>query len=151
MLDSIKNKVTQGSKSFSLTLSNQMVLGLIFTILPIVLGGGYYTVTLYNQMLSTIDKVKVVNTLEDRLISLEERMKSVNERYLELMTQNVKLQDKASEAAALSRETSAVAKGSQREVEATLNAIRNEINAEMDNIKDQMKALKKATTNPLGV
>lgn len=102
-------------------------------------------------MLSTINKVKIVNTLEDRLISLEERSKIASERYLELITQNVKLQDKASEAAALSRETSAVAKGSQREVEATLNAIRNEINAEMDNIKDQMKALKKATTNPLGV
>ena len=101
-------------------------------------------------MLSTIDKVKVVNTLEDRLISLEERMKSVNERYLELMTSNIRLQEKASDALANSRETKAVSTGNTREVEAALLSIRSEVAGQLSAVEDRMKALQRATTNPLG-
>ena len=101
-------------------------------------------------MLSTIDKVSIINEVEDRLLSLEEKQKVANERYMELMTNNVKLQDKASDAIVLAKEASATAKGTQREVEASLNAIRNEVKAELESVKDKMNALKKATTNPLG-
>lgn len=133
------------NKTFSLTLSNQMIIRLALIALPIIGGGAYYTITLYNQMLSVIDSYD-----ESRIEALEHQMKTQQERYLELMTNNVKLQDKASDAYVLGKEASATAKASQREVEASLNAMRNEVKAELESVKDKMKALQKATTNPLG-
>lgn len=96
-------------------------------------------------MLSVIDSYD-----ESRIEALEHKMQVQQERYMELMQSNVKLQDKASDAYVLAKESAAVSKASQREVEASLNAMRNEVKAELESVKDKMNALKKATTNPLG-
>jgi gas vesicle protein len=96
-------------------------------------------------MLSVINKFDYT-----KIEILEEKLDQQQQRYMELMTNNVKLQDKTSDAYVLAKESSAVAKGTQREVEASLNAIRNEVQAELDSVKEKMKALQKATTNPLG-
>ena len=92
----------ENNKTFSLTLSPQVILGIILTALPII-GGGQ----------------------QERIASLQDA--------------SIRMQEKSSDALASSREAQALAKGN------TL-----EINSAITSMQEQMKALRKATTNPLG-
>ena len=80
---------------------------------------------------------------------LEQQLDDQRERYVELMQTNIRLQEKASEAIALSREAKALSSGTSREVEASLSSIRSEVKSQIDGVNDKMRALQKATTNPL--
>ncbi len=96
-------------------------------------------------MVSVIEKFDYA-----KVVSLEEQLNDQRERYVELMQTNIRLQEKASEAIALAREAKAVSSGTAREVEASLSSIRSEVKSQIDGVNDKMKALQKATTNPLG-
>jgi hypothetical protein len=96
-------------------------------------------------MVSVIEKFDY-----QKVVSLEEQLNDQRERYVELMQTNIRLQEKASEAIALAREAKAVSSGTAREVEASLSSIRSEVKSQIDGVNDKMKALQKATTNPLG-
>jgi hypothetical protein len=132
------------NKTFSLTLSSKTMLTLVLAALPIIGGGAYYGITLYNKMLSVINKFDYT-----KVVMLEEQLNDQRERYVELMQTNIRLQEKASEAIALAREAKAVSSGTSREVEAALSSIRNEVKSQIDGVNDKMRALQKATTNPL--
>ena len=95
-------------------------------------------------MLSVINKFDA-----NKVILLEEQLSEQRERYVELMQMNVRLQEKASEAIAQAREAKAVSTGTAREVDASLTSIRSEVASQIDAVNDKMKALQKATTNPL--
>jgi hypothetical protein len=95
-------------------------------------------------MLSVINKFDYT-----KVVMLEEQLNDQRERYVELMQTNIRLQEKASEAIALAREAKAVSSGTSREVEASLSSIRSEVKSQIDGVNDKMKALQKATTNPL--
>jgi hypothetical protein len=101
-------------------------------------------------MLSTIEQTKGISTINKRVASIEIKLEAQQERYLELMTSNIRLQEKASDALANSRETKAVSTGNTREVEAALLSIRSEVAGQLSAVEDRMKALQRATTNPLG-
>ena len=93
----------------------------------------------------------VINKFDaNKVIMLEEQLNEQRERYVELMQTNIRLQEKASEAIALAREAKAVSSGTSREVDAALSSIRSEVKSQIDGVNDKMKALQKATTNPLG-
>jgi len=132
------------NKTFSLTLSSKTMLTLVLAALPIIGGGAYYGITLYNKMLSVINKFDYT-----KVVMLEEQLNDQRERYVELMQTNIRLQEKASEAIALAREAKAVSSGTSREVEASLSSIRSEVKSQIDGVNDKMRALQKATTNPL--
>ncbi len=89
-------------------------------------------------MTSTIEEVKKMSNVETRITLLEDRVKNADNRMIELAMSNNRAYEKASEAFAASKETSAITKGSQREIDVSLNAVREE-----------MKALRKSTINPL--
>ena len=89
-------------------------------------------------MTSTIEEVKKMSNVETRITLLEDRVKAADNRMIELAMSNNRAYEKASEAFAASKETSAITKGSQREIDVSLNAVREE-----------MKALRKSTINPL--
>jgi hypothetical protein len=95
-------------------------------------------------MLSVINKFDYT-----KVVMLEEQLNDQRERYVELMQTNIRLQEKASEAIALAREAKAVSSGTSREVEASLSSIRSEVKSQIDGVNDKMRALQKATTNPL--
>jgi len=86
---------------------------------------------------------------ESKVQALEIQLKAQQERLLSIQDSNIRINEKASDAIATARETSALAKGSQREVEASLTSIRSEVKAQLEGLNDRMKALQKATTNPL--
>ena len=132
------------NKTFSLTLSSRTMLTLVLAALPILGGGAYYGITLYNKMLSVINKFDYT-----KVVMLEEQLNDQRERYVELMQTNIRLQEKASEAIALAREAKAVSSGTSREVDAALSSIRSEVKSQIDGVNDKMRALQKATTNPL--
>ena len=96
-------------------------------------------------MLSVINKFDA-NKIEQIQGALDDQ----RERYVELMQTNIRLQEKASEAIALAREAKALSSGTSREVEATISSIRSEVNSQINAVNDKMRALQKATTNPLG-
>jgi hypothetical protein len=87
---------------------------------------------------------------ESKVQALEIQMKSQQERLLSIQDANIRTNEKASDAIALARETSAMARGSQREVEASLGSVRSEVKAQLDGLNTQMKALQKSMTNPIG-
>jgi hypothetical protein len=95
-------------------------------------------------MLSVINKFDYT-----KVVMLEEQLNDQRERYVELMQTNIRLQEKASEAIALAREAKAVSSGTSREVEASLSSIRSEVKSQIEGVNDKMRALQKATTNPL--
>lgn len=157
---------SEDSKTFSLTLSPQMILGLILTVLPVIAGSAYAGITFFNKMQDTIEAVDSAKPYDDTELRelakrLEVEMKSVKERQLATAEQAVRVAEKASDAIALARETSAVSRGSAaetkavldaqgREVNAKLSQLKNEIDGAVANLRTEMNALKRATTNPLG-
>jgi hypothetical protein len=124
----------QETKTFSLSLSPQMILGIILTVLPIIGGSAYLVITKYNQVDS------VINDFDPAKIqALELQLKAQQERIASLQDASIRMQEKSSDALASSREAQALAKGNTME-----------INAAITSMQEQMKALRKATTNPLG-
>lgn len=122
------------NKTFSLSLSPQMILGIILTVLPIIGGSAYLVITKYNQVDS------VINDFDPAKIqALELQLKAQQERIASLQDASIRMQEKSSDALASSREAQALAKGNTME-----------INAAITSMQEQMKALRKATTNPLG-
>lgn len=136
---------TQQNKTFSLTLSSQMILGIVLTVLPIIGGISYMGITLYNDMVSVIDSYD-----ESKIKEIDLRLSSQQNRILEIMERAIITQEKASDALALAKVVEAESNGNIREVEATLTSIRSEIEANLEGIRAEMKALRKSTTNPLG-
>ena len=90
-------------------------------------------------MVSTIESVKGLEDIQTRINTLEVQSKSQQERIASLQDASIRMQEKSSDALASSREAQALAKGN------TL-----EINSAITSMQEQMKALRKATTNPLG-
>lgn len=129
---------TQENKKYTLNLSSQMILGIILSVLVPTSGAVYYGITLFNDLTLTIEEVKKMSNVETRITLLEDRVKNADNRMIELAMSNNRAYEKASEAFATSKETSAIIKGSQREIDVSLNAVREE-----------MKALRKSTINPL--
>jgi len=127
------------NKTFSLTLSPQMILGLILTALPIIGGGAYLAITRYNEAVSAIEEVKGIGDMKSQITTLELQVKTQQDRIEALQDASIRMQEKSSDALASSREAQALAKGN------TL-----EINSAITSMQEQMKALRKATTNPLG-
>ena len=74
-----------------------------------------------------------------KIQALEIKLKAQEDRVISLQDSMIRIQEKSSDALALGREALAIAKGNT-----------NEINAGITSMNEQMKALRKATTNPLG-
>lgn len=158
-------KIMSETKQYSLAISSQMILGIVLAAVPVIGGGAYASITFYNKMVSTIDAVDSAKPYDDtelreQVQTFAIEMKSVKERQLATAEQAVRIAEKASDAIALARETSAIAKGSSaetkavldaqgREINAKLSQLQNEINNAVSNLRTEMNALKRASTNPL--
>jgi hypothetical protein len=163
---------TEEPKTFSLSLSPQMMLGLILTALPVIGGGAYAGVTFYNKMTETIEAVDDYKPYDDTALrekvqAFEIEMKSVKERQLSIAEQAVRIAEKASDAIALSRETKAIASGAaaegaamsretkasvesmNREIQTKLAALKQDLDSTAASLRSEMNSLKRATTNPL--
>jgi hypothetical protein len=153
---------SEDNKTYSLTLSPQMILGLILTVLPVIGGSAYAGITFFNKMQDTIEAVASYKPYDDtefkeKVKTFEIEMKAVKERQLAIAEQLVRISEKVSDTTALARETKAIAQGSatenaaqSREVQARLNALKQDVDNTAANLRIEMNTLKRATTNPLG-
>ena len=150
------------NKSYSVSLSSQMILGLLVTFLPIIGGAAYTGINFWSKMNKTIESVEKFKPYDDADIrelvtKFEIEMKAVRERQQAIAEQAIRVTEKASDAIALARETKAIAAGAAsenaamaREVQARLTALKQDIDSSASALRAEMGVLKRATTNPLG-
>jgi tryptophanyl-tRNA synthetase len=127
------------NKTYSLTLSSQMILGIILSVLVPIGGAVYYGITLFNDLTGTIEEVKKMSSVETRIIVLEDRSRTTERQLVDVMMSNNRSLEKANEAYGKAIEANSVAKSSQDKITDTVA-----------NVKDEMKQLRKAMINPLG-
>ena len=163
---------TEDNKTFSLSLSPSMMLGLILTALPVIGGGGYAGVTFYNKMIETIEAVDDYKPYDDtefreKIQAFEIEVRALKERQLAIAEQAVRIAEKSSDAIALARETRAIAQGAaaegsalsretksvvesaNREIQTKLAALKQDLDSTAASLRAEMNALKRATTNPM--
>ena len=133
------------NKEFLWGLSLKQIFMIASTLIALVATPVYYAITKFNSINDIID-----NYDASKIQALEIQLKAQQERLLAIQDSSIRINEKASDAIALARETSAVAKGSQREVEASLGSVRSEVKAQIEGLNTQMKALQKSMTNPIG-
>jgi predicted nucleic acid-binding Zn-ribbon protein len=126
------------NKTYSLTLSSQMILGIILSVLVPIGGAVYYGITLFNDLTSTIEEVKKMSGVETRITVLEDRSKSTERQLVDVMMSNNRALEKANEAYGKAIEANSIAKGTADKVVDTVS-----------NVKEEMKQLRKAMINPL--
>jgi tryptophanyl-tRNA synthetase len=127
------------NKTYSLTLSSQMILGIILSVLVPLGGAVYYGITLFNDLTGTIEEVKKMSSVETRIVVLEDRSRTTERQLVDVMMSNNRALEKANEAYGRAIEANSVAKSSQDKITDTVA-----------NVKDEMKQLRKAMINPLG-
>jgi ABC-type Na+ efflux pump permease subunit len=147
----------------NLSVTIRLIVGLI------VAGGGsgiWYVVTFINDSKDSIEFVKNFkpyddNDLKRSIIEKNASLEQENTRLraevsaaqsalVQASTQLSRVQEKASEAAVASTEAKTIAQGTARETQAMLGSIREEMKTTREGLEAKMKALQRATTNPLG-
>jgi uncharacterized protein YlxW (UPF0749 family) len=153
---------SDGSKTFSLTLSPTMVIGGLLATISALGSGGYYGVTLYNRAMTAIESVEAFEQYNDsdlktRINTLEIELKSAKERQLATADALIRISENLTNAVALARESQSTAKSAvvsaesvNREVQTRLDAIKKEVDSTVAQLRNEMAGLKRATTNPLG-
>lgn len=137
-------------KNISLNFSSKTIAQIIIFATPIILGLGYGGVTFYNKMVDTIEAAEGLGSIKNDIREMKVQIQSIKERQMESLEGNIRLQEKASDAIALAREASSIAKSTQRELEATTQATKSEVQTSIKAVEDKLDVIKKAVTNPLG-
>lgn len=160
------------NKTYSVSLSSQMILGLIVTFLPIIGGAAYSGIKFWGKMEKTIEAVEKFKPYDDtefreKIQAFEIEVKSLKERQLAIAEQAVRIAEKSSDAIALARETRAIAQGAAteaaassrevkasvesqaREVQTKLAALKQDLDSTAAALRAEMAVLKRATSNPL--
>lgn len=163
---------SEDNKTYSVSLSSQMILGLIVTFLPIIGGAAYSGIKFWGKMEKTIEAVEKFKPYDDtefreKIQAFEIEVKSLKERQLAIAEQAVRIAEKSSDAIALARETRAVAQGAAteaaassrevkasvesqaREVQTKLAALKQDLDSTASALRAEMNVLKRATSNPL--
>jgi hypothetical protein len=154
--------------SFS-TLSPKAILVTLSIILPAIAGTAYVGITTYNRIIAATEAIesakpyddaeikKAISNLEKIDAETKTEIDAINNVLLSNAQSSARLseslaraQEKASDASGTATEAKAIANGTTRETQAALQSIREEVKATRDGMDAQLKALKRATTNPLG-
>lgn len=163
---------SEDNKTYSVSLSSQMILGLLVTFLPLIGGAAYSGIKFWGKMEKTIEAVDKFKPYDDtefreKIQAFEIEVKSLKERQLSIAEQAVRIAEKSSDAIALARETRAVAQGAAtesaassrevksavesqaREVQTKLTALKQDLDSTAAALRAEMNVLKRATSNPL--
>lgn len=101
-------------------------------------------------MNDTIEAAEGLGSIKNDIREMKVQIQNIKERQMESLEGNIRLQEKASDAIALAREASSIAKSTQRELEATTQATKSEVQTSIKAVEDKLDVIKKAVTNPLG-
>ena len=147
--------------SFSAT-----ALAIVFSILAAAGGTIYVGITTYNRVIAATEAIEGYKpyddndlkramleknaTLEAENVRLRTEVDTAKSALLQASTQLARVQEKASEAAIAATEAKTISQGNARETQAMLASIREELRTTKEGLEAKMKALQRATTNPLG-
>ena len=142
-------------------------IAIIFSVLAACGGTIYVGITTYNRVIAATEAIEGYKpyddndlkrnmleknaALEAENVRLRTEVDTAKSALLQASTQLARVQEKASEAAVAATEAKTVAQGTARETQAMLNSIREEVRTTKEGLEAKMKALQRATTNPLGV
>lgn len=126
----------------------------------------YVGISTYNRVIAATESIEAYkpyddNDLKRTIMEKNAALEQENARLraevsaaqgalVQASSQLARVQEKASEAAVASTEAKTIALGTQRETQAMLSSIREEIKSTREGLEARMKALQKATVNPLG-
>jgi hypothetical protein len=146
-------------------------------LLTLLLAGGgstiWYVVTFFNDSQATIEFAKNYKPYDDAAVKelitktnteiltrnaaleqenakLRAEVAAAQSALVQAAGQLARVQEKASEAAVSATEAKTISLGTQRETQAMLTSIREEVRTTKEGLEARMKALQKATVNPLG-
>lgn len=100
-------------------------------------------------MNETIEASQGLGQIKKDINEIQIQLTSIKERQVESLNSSIRLQERASEAYALSKESIALSKATQRETQAISNAIQSEVDTKLQALNDKLEVIKRATTNPL--
>jgi hypothetical protein len=134
----------------------------IFGVLAPISGTIYIGITTYNRVIAATESIEAskpyddselkaeVNALKVQLSAQQSSVNTVKDSMVTTSNQLVSMQEKVSNAIGTANEAKAITNGNVRETAASLLGVREEMKATRDSIEAQLKALKRATSNPLG-
>ena len=141
-------------------------LAIVFSILAAAGGTIYVGITTYNRVIAATEAIEGYKpyddndlkramleknaTLEAENVRLRTEVDTAKSALLQASTQLARVQEKASEAAIAATEAKTISQGNARETQAMLASIREELRTTKEGLEAKMKALQRATTNPLG-
>lgn len=141
-------------------------MAIIFSVLAATGGTIYVGITTYNRVIAATESIEgykpyddneLKRTILEKNAALEQenaRLRAAQDAsqaaLVQASGQLARVQEKASEAAVAATEAKTVAQGTARETQATLGSIREEMKTTREGLEAKMKALQRATTNPLG-
>ena len=141
-------------------------LAIIFSVLATCGGTIYVGITTYNRVIAATEAIEEYKPYDDNELkrsileknsSLEQEnarlraeVSAAQNALVQASSQLARVQEKASEAAVAATEAKTVAQGTARETQAMLASIREELKTTKEGLEARMKALQKATVNPLG-
>jgi len=141
-------------------------IAIIFSILAACGGTIYVGITTYNRVIAATESIEAYKPYDDNDLKrsimeknavleqentrLRTEVDTAKSALLQASSQLARVQEKASEAAVAATEAKTVAQGTSRETQAMLASIREELKTTKEGLEAKMKALQRATTNPLG-
>jgi chromosome segregation ATPase len=150
---------SEETNNISFNLSPTLMWSILGIALSTLSTGGYFAITKYNQITELVDNYSPYNDaelrrqlagLEAKLAGLESSVNGAKDAMVQTSNQLVSVSDKASIAKGEAMEAKAISNGSAREMQAALAGVREETKSMREGIEAKMKALQRATTNPLG-
>jgi soluble cytochrome b562 len=150
------------AKESYLNYSPKTLLLVIFGVLAPISGTIYIGITTYNRVIAATEAIEAskpyddaelkaeVNALKVQLSAQQSSVNTVKDSMVTTSNQLVSMQEKVSNAIGTANEAKAITNGNVRETAASLLGVREEMKATRDSIETQLKALKRATSNPLG-
>jgi hypothetical protein len=150
------------AKESYLNYSPKTLLLVIFGVLAPISGTIYIGITTYNRVIAATEAIEAakpyddselkaeVNALKVQLSAQQSSVNTVKDSMVTTSNQLVSMQEKVSNAIGTANEAKAITNGNVRETAASLLGVREEMKATRDSIESQLKALKRATSNPLG-
>ena len=144
-------------------------IAIVFSILATAGGTIYVGITTYNRVIAATEAIenfkqyddaeikKYIVSLQNQNTELKAELNAVKDTLVSnantttrLSESTAKSFEKASEATSVAIEAKTLSVSSSRETQITLAGVREEIKSMREGLEAKMKALQRATTNPLG-
>ena len=126
---------------------NTMIVGILLTGIPAILGAGYVGITKFNEVKAMYEDF---DSVSGAAYGSKRKVEALEEKVQELRETNIKLQERLNYAVMDAREAKIVAESVQKELRAGMAAQKIELEVTSSALRSEMNSLKRATTNRLG-